>query len=134
MGKYFTINELCKSDTAKRNNIDNVATNEVIKNLNTLINTLDIIREEYGAPITITSGYRCYLLNKKVGGSNSSQHLKGEAADITAKDMNKLWNIINKLIQNKTISVDQLINEKNLSWIHISTKESNNRNMIFALS
>lgn len=137
MGKYFSTKELCASDTAKARKIDNTPTPDIECNLNTLIEVLDIIREAYGGPITISSGYRCKSLNDAVKGSTNSQHMKGEAADITCKDNKKLWNVINKLIADKKIQVDQLIDEKSVNgvpkWIHISYKRTGNRNMIFAI-
>jgi len=67
--KYFTINELCKSSVASKKKIDNTPSEEVKVNLERLINeVLDPIREEFGKPITVTSGYRCSKLNKEVGG------------------------------------------------------------------
>ena len=80
---YFTITELCYSDTAKAKGIDNSPTTEVRANLVTLVNTLlDPLREAWKSPIRVTSGYRCGVLNRAVGGSSSSAHLYGCAADI----------------------------------------------------
>ena len=83
MGKYFTINELTKSSTAQRLHINNNPTQEVKDNLNKLIdNVLDPLRELYGKPIIVNSGYRSFKLNKVVGGAKNSQHLVGQASDI----------------------------------------------------
>lgn len=80
---YFTITELCYSDTAKKKGIDNSPTTEVRANLLTLVNTiLDPLREAWKSPIKVTSGYRCGVLNKAVGGSTTSAHLYGCAVDI----------------------------------------------------
>ena len=69
MGKYFSIEELCKSDTATEKGIDNTPSSEVVEKLNMLIdNVLDPLREAYGKPIYVNSGYRCPALNKAVGG------------------------------------------------------------------
>ena len=71
--KYFSIKELCKSNTAIKNKIDNHSTPEIEKNLTILIeHCLDPIREKFGKPITVTSGYRCEKLNKLVGGKPNS--------------------------------------------------------------
>ena len=68
--KYFTIAELCKSDTADRKGIDNRCKKEHVANLMALVdNVLDPLREAYGKPITINSGFRSPALNKAVGGS-----------------------------------------------------------------
>lgn len=80
---YFTVEELCYSATAKRLGIDNSPNKEVVENLNKLVeNVLDPLREKYGKPIMVSSGYRCEKLNKAVGGAAKSQHLTGKAADI----------------------------------------------------
>lgn len=84
--KYFTISELTHSTKAKELHIDNTPFSyEVVDNLTNLTNNLlDPIREMWGKPLHVNSGYRCPALNKAVGGKPTSQHLKGEAADITA--------------------------------------------------
>lgn len=83
--KYFSISELTHSTKARELHIDNTPFSyEVVNNLTNLIdNLLDPIREMWGKPLHVNSGYRCLALNKAVGGKPSSQHLKGEAADIT---------------------------------------------------
>ena len=96
--KYFTIQELSHSDTAVARGIDNCPTAEAIHNLTKLVeNVLDPLREKYGKPIRISSGYRSAILNRSVNGATSSQHRLGEAADITvgSKEENrKLFEII----------------------------------------
>ena len=118
--KYFTIKELCKSSTATQKGIDNTPNSEIICNLEQLVdNILDPLREKYGKPITINSGYRCETLNKAVGGSKTSQHKFGLAADITAgskSENKKLFDLAQKL----KLPFDQLIDEQNFSWVHIS--------------
>lgn len=81
---------------------------------------LQPIRDKYGKPVTVTSGYRNPSINRLVGGSANSQHCKGEAADIKCEDNKELWDLIISMIDNKEITVGQLIDEKNLNWIHIS--------------
>ena len=120
--KYFTISELIKSATAKRLNIDNTPNEEVTANLKALVeNVLDPLREAWGAPIIVTSGYRSYELNKAVGGVKTSQHILGQAADIRSvsdskSDNKKLYELTKKL----GLPVDQCINEHDYDWIHIS--------------
>ena len=83
--KYFTIDELIKSATAQRKGIKSQfkPSDEVKRSLTALAEKiLDPLRAAYGKPIIVTSGYRCPALNKAVGGAASSQHVKGEAADI----------------------------------------------------
>lgn len=120
--KYFTIKELTKSNTAIKYNIDNTPNKEQYYNIILLIdNVLDNIREVYNKPIIVDSGFRCAALNKVVGGATNSQHLQGLAADIrtiedTPEENKKLWDIVIK----KGIVFDQMINEFNYNWIHIS--------------
>ncbi|MCB6635317.1 D-Ala-D-Ala carboxypeptidase family metallohydrolase [Bacteroides faecis] len=130
--KHFTIKELSHSDTALAKGIDNFPTAEAISNLIKLVdNVLDPLREKYGKPIRVSSGYRSAILNRSVNGATSSQHRLGEAADITtgSKDENrKLFEIIkNELL------FDQLIDEKNFSWVHVSFREGRNRKQVLKL-
>lgn len=118
--RYFTINELCKSTTAERLGIKNRPTDAHEENLRYLVDTLlDPIRELWGAPLYVTSGYRCDMLNTAVGGAHTSAHLYGLAADIiTGKGKaanSELW----RLIKNSGLPYDQIIDEKGGSWLHI---------------
>ena len=132
MGKYFTINELTKSSTASRLHINNTPSQEVKDNLNKLIdNVLDPLRELYGKPIIVNSGYRCPKLNKAVGGARNSQHLIGQASDIrtgtNTKESNKqLFN----LIKDSKLPFDQLINEYDFNWVHVSYSPRNRRQVL----
>lgn len=118
--KYFTIEELTRSTTARLRGIDNTPSQQVINNLIALVdNVLDPLREAWGKPIHVNSGYRCRALNKAVGGVPASQHMRGEAADITAggKEANReLYSLLRQL----NLPVDQAINEKDFTWIHVS--------------
>lgn len=130
--KYFTISELTKSATAQRLGIDNTASPEVASNLTALVhNVLDPLREAWGAPIIVTSGYRSPKLNSAVGGAKSSQHLKGEAADIRTvsdkpSDNKKLFDLIIKL----KLPYDQLIDEYGYNWIHVSYGSRHRRQIL----
>ena len=127
--KYFTLTELTKSATAMRKKIDNTPTEAVKKNLTALVDkVLDPLREAWGQPIVVSSGYRSPKLNRAVGGVASSQHLLGQAADIhTVSDKpsenKKLYDLIKKL----KLPVDQCINEYGYNWIHISYGPRNRR-------
>ena len=128
--KHFTIKELCKSDTATRRGIKNEPTEEVVRNLTALVdNVLDPLREWYGKPIYVNSGYRCPLLNKAVGGVANSQHLSGEAADIDVNDTKENRKLFAWIEEN--CEFDQLLWENGGAWIHVSYKRSgNNRQMV----
>lgn len=126
--EHFTLSEFVRSDTAERNHIDNTPTQEVIDNLRALCrNVLEPARVSFGAPIYITSGYRCPSLNKAVGGKPTSQHLRGESADLQVRGMENLRSLYN-VIKSRGV-FDQLLYESNgaTKWIHVSYKQSGNR-------
>ena len=120
--RYFTIEELEHSDTATKYKIDNTSNGETRTNLIKLIELLlDPIRTKWGKPIKVNSGYRCSKLNRMVGGVSTSQHVLGEAADITVgspEENRKLF----EMIISMNILFDQLILEDGGKWIHISLK------------
>lgn len=131
--KYFTMKELTKSSTADKLGIDNTPTPEASVSLSNLVtHVLDPLREMYGKPITVNSGYRCPKLNAAVGGAKTSQHMRGEAADITAgskTENKKLFELIRD-----NLPFDQLIDESNYSWMHVSyVSTSKNRKQILSL-
>lgn len=132
MGKYFTINELTKSSTAQRLHINNNPTQEVKDNLNKLIdNVLDPLRELYGKPIIVNSGYRCVKLNKAIGGAKNSQHLVGQASDIrTVQNTKESNKELFDLIKNSKLPFDQLINEYDYNWVHVSYSPRNRRQVL----
>lgn len=130
--KYFTLKELTRSATAEAKGIDNTPTPEVEKNLTLLVeNVLDPLRKLSGKPITVNSGYRCPELNKAVGGSKTSDHVKGFAADITGGSKEENERLF-YLIKNN-FNFKQLIDEKNFSWVHVSYDPSNLKNQILNL-
>ena len=132
----FTLEEMVRSTTAEAKGIKNIPSQDEIENLKELaVNVLQPIRDKYGKPIYINSGYRCPQLNRAVGGVNNSQHLcqRGAAADIRSEDNKELWDLIVGMVDNKEIEVDQLIDESNLSWIHISYNKGKNRKQILML-
>ena len=128
--KYFTIKELCESSTAKQKGIDNSPNSEIVNNLTQLVdNVLDPLREEYGNPIHISGGYRCPSLNKIVGGSKTSQHMFGQAADITVGSKTENEKLFN-LIIDMNLPFDQLIDEQNFKWIHVSFSKKHRKQIL----
>jgi hypothetical protein len=130
VSEHFSLEELTFSPTAKRLGIDNKPNETIINRLRYLCeNVLEPVRKLYGKPIVVTSGFRCEKLNKAVGGSGTSQHVKGEAADIrsvsdTPQDNKELYDCIIK----SGVVFDQLIDEFGYDWIHVSyTKQRENR-------
>ena len=124
--KYFSLSEFLNSATAKRLGIDNTPTFEVVDNLNKLADYLDVIREKVGKPIFISSGFRCPVLNKAVGGVSNSQHQKGLAADLICADMESLEKVLRE-----TGGFDQLIKEHRKGvksfWYHVSVAPRNGK-------
>ena len=136
--KYFTIEELCQSETAEKLKIDNSPTEEIIEHLTLLVDCLlDPLREAWGSPIIINSGYRCPLLNKAVGGSKTSSHMSGWSVDMRPKNgkMEEFKRFVIDFI--KTRFWDQCILEKsgNVEWVHLSlyNNSGKQRMMIFSL-
>lgn len=126
MGKYFTLNELIYSATAELKKIDNTPNGAIKKNLEILIEQLDKIREKWGKPIYINSGYRCPELNKAVKGVDSSQHLLGMAADLdTRKGLAENKKLYNLIVNN--FQYDQVFLENKGAWIHYSYVRPNRR-------
>lgn len=136
LSEHFTLSEMTQSSTADRYNINNNVGTFEYNNLQRLCKeVLQPIRNKYGEPIRVTSGYRCPELNRRLKGSASSAHLKGLAVDIDTPNNEKLFHLIIAMMNNGEISVDQLIDEKNFSWLHIGLKENpdNNRNQVLHL-
>lgn len=134
--KYFQLKEFLRSATAKRLGIDNTPSFEVVDSLKLLCeNILEPLRHEWGYPIRVTSGYRCLALNTAIGGATKSQHMKGEAADITTiadtpKSNQELFNLIVRM----KLPFDQLIDEYNYNWLHVSFTKEKPRGHILHLS
>ena len=138
LSKNFALNEFTKSVSAIRNDIDNSPNAEHIRNIQLLVKfVLQPLREALRSPIRITSGYRSENLNKLIKGSYkivkgkyvaTSQHCRGQAADIQFRVDGLMKN---KEIWDKVIELglpfDQMINEFDYSWIHISYNHEHNR-------
>lgn len=120
--KHFSVNELIETSTGLLNVPMQPEKNNLIKLVDSV---LDPLREMYGGPIHINSGYRSPIVNKKIGGAATSQHVKGEAADITAGSKIENKKLFNLIADN--LKFDQLINEKDFTWIHVSYSATRNR-------
>jgi hypothetical protein len=127
ISKHISIEEATLSPTALRLGIDNTPNEEVLINMKLVAERcFEPIRNWYNQPIKVNSFYRCEALNKAVKGSATSQHTQGKAMDISTgtKAGNKL---IYEWAKNNLI-FDQLINEYDYAWVHISYNKNNNRN------
>ena len=133
MAKYFVYSEFIKSEKAKALGINNLPrTPEQMDNILEVMRIMDRIREKWtkycednflqDPAIIITSGFRCDALNKALGGSKTSAHRVGSACDFEARNgQNKaLFGVCRKIL--KDIPFDQLINERNYSWIHLGIR------------
>ena len=122
MKQYFTIKELCHSDTADTYHIINIPDEEDLKNLNRLIDFLNPLRECWGSAIIINSGFRCEFLNGFVGGVNNSSHLTGNAVDMVPAngEFDKFIEFLKDYLKDKKF--DQCIVEstKYSKWIHFA--------------
>jgi hypothetical protein len=132
ISEHITYIEATQSPTAIRFGIENTPTEHQLFAMRIVASVcFEPLRQWYGKPIKINSFFRCTLLNQKVGGSSSSQHCKGEAIDISAgsKEENK------KLFDwcKANLVFDQLINEYDYQWVHISFRQGQNRNMVLAI-
>lgn len=124
LSKNLTLAEMLRSESAKRNGIKNIAPEEHINNMVQLAEKVfQPIREHFGIPIIISSGYRSKELNKAIGGSQTSQHSKGQAMDIDM-DNTSISNAILFHWIKDNLEFDQMIWEfgtsKNPDWVHVS--------------
>jgi hypothetical protein len=133
ISKHLSLAEVTRSETAKRRGINNIPTAEHLENFKLLAEKVfEPIREHFGVPIHISSGYRSQALNKAIKGSASSQHCKGEAIDI---DMDGSSNgVTNKMVFDfivANLEWDQIIHEfgtdSNPDWVHVSYTKGKNR-------
>jgi len=134
LSKNLTLAEMLRSESAKRAGIKNTPTDDHINNLEHLAEKVfQPIRDHFGIPIHISSGYRSKELNKAIGGSQTSQHSKGHAIDIDM-DNTPITNaqIFHWIKSN--LEFDQLIWEfgttKNPDWVHVSYAKSGNRKQV----
>lgn len=128
--KHFTFQEFERSDTASRLKIDNgmpeIAEAHVVELVDKL---LDPLREAWGGPLIVTSGYRCPELNRAVGGSETSAHTAGWAADLVpdGDDPRGVQGLVDFAIEWLTatgLPYDQLIDERSggSRWLHVGVR------------
>lgn len=135
LSPHFTLGELTKSQTALRMGMDNDPDEETIEAMTALcVEALEPIREHFGRPVVVNSGYRSPNVNRAIGGTSTSQHCKGEAADVEVPGLDNeelyLWAADN-------IDFDQLIleyytGEESSGWVHVShvSRETNRRDRL----
>jgi uncharacterized protein YcbK (DUF882 family) len=132
VSKHITLDEATNSNTAIRNGINNNPDSVTFERMKLVANKcFEPLREWYGKPIKINSFYRSQLLNVKVGGSATSQHVKGEAIDISAGNKVENKKLFDWICAN--LDFDQVINEYDFTWVHISYKSKGNRKQILVV-
>lgn len=135
ISKYVTYQEVTKSNQATALKLANIPNATQLKNLRLVCtNVFDKVREHFGKPIGISSGFRSVELNAKIGGSKTSQHCEGKALDI---DGDIFGGINNKLLFfyiKENCIFDQLIwefgSENAPDWVHVSYNEGKNRGQV----
>ncbi len=131
LSKNFVLSEITRSNTAKRLGISNEPSKEHLANMQVLITELIQPMRDALGPIRISSGYRSPQLNRAIGGSSKSQHCKGQACDLQFWKDGKMCNEeIYKWVLKSGLDFDQMINEFDFSWIHISLKDKKNRKQV----
>ena len=137
LSEHFSLHELTASQTATRKNISEQFTppENVLASLRFLcVNLLEKLRAlNNNQPLMVSSGYRCERLNRAVGGKPNSQHLRGEAVDIDFGSKAANRDFFNK-IKKSDIVFDQLLNEFDFAWIHISLKKEGNRKQVLNIN
>lgn len=137
LSKNLKLGEVTKSATAIKYGLNNKPTGEHLSNLIQIANKVfQPLRDHFGKPIAITSGYRSQALNDVIGGSSGSQHCKGEALDLDADVFGGIenWQIF-EFIKNN-LEFDQLIwefgDDENPAWVHVSYRSENNRGEVLS--
>lgn len=120
LSENFTLEEFTRSDAASRLGIINEPGEKELAALRVLVSrTIQPLRDKLGVPIHVNSGYRCPELNKAVGGVPTSQHQKGEAADLS---IDGKANDILEALENNNIPFDQAILYRKQNFLHVSLK------------
>ena len=125
----FTLKELTKSDTATRLGLDNTPNDEALENLKLLCEkVLQPVRDHFGKSVTVNSGYRSPESNAAVGGSKTSDHCKGQAADIEIDGLPNpelaQW-IMDNLDYTQLILEFYTQGQPNSGWVHVSFDPNN---------
>ena len=131
LSENFTLDELTNSEIALRRGIDNTPPADVLQNLRMLADGLERVRSVLGHPMRISSGYRCPALNMSIGGSRSSAHMSGLAADFTCPDFGSPRDVAMAIVTAaNSIDYDQVIHEGR--WVHIQFSDNPRRQVLTA--
>ena len=138
LSEHFTLGELTKSGSHPE--VYNIPSHEVIANLKRVCGWLEVLRERYGAPIIINSGYRSLQLNKRIGGVPTSNHLTGCAVDIRVNGMEQLIRyaaILLDYADETHQDFDELLIERNSHgaiWLHFAVRAKDNRRKVMFIN
>ena len=134
LSEHFKLGEMTRSSSHPE--VYNIPSHEAIANLKRVCGWLEVLRERYGKPIIINSGYRSPQLNKKIGGVPTSNHLTGCAADIRVENIEQLIRYAAILLDYADEShqqFDELLIERNrygAIWLHFAVRPKNNRRKV----
>lgn len=131
LSNHFDLQEMCQSSVAIKLGINNLPPEDCLSSLKYIcINILEPVRARYGAPIKVTSGYRCRHLNAAINGAVTSQHCLGQAVDVMGQSP---LDTVLLYVYLRCTNFDQLILEQkgNVTWVHVSCKPNavSNRHM-----
>jgi zinc D-Ala-D-Ala carboxypeptidase len=134
LSKNLTLNEVTKSSTAINHGIKNEPNAEQLENLKTIANEVfQKIRDHFGVPIKVSSGFRSEALNKKVGGSKTSDHMKGCALDIDMDGMSitnkQVFDYIRTHLQFRQL-IWEFGTDTNPDWVHVSYVKGDNKKQV----
>ena len=133
LSTHFTLEEFVASQWAARAGIENDPGPVELENLKRLAMTMEAVRYALGAPILITSGYRCPEVNRHVGGSATSMHVQGLAADFICPGFGTPYQVAKKLMGVEAVKFDQLILEYS-RWVHLGLAVTGKEPRLQALS
>lgn len=132
ISKYVTYKEATSSPTAIRNNIDNTPTKDILDNMkHVAVNLFDKVRDHFDNPLQVNSFYRCPALNTAIGGSKTSDHMRGFSIDVDG-----IYNTNTEIFHYVRLhcEFDQLIAEfkdgDHPAWIHMSLRKEGNRKQV----
>lgn len=129
LSEHFHLSEFVRSDTARAMGWDNVPPPEAVRRLHMLcLRVLEPVRQRIDAPLVVSSGYRSTKLNLAIGGSPTSQHIKGEAADIYTGAMDAAD--LHSLIIATVSEFDQIYLHRKNNFVHVSYRVGFNRNQV----
>lgn len=130
LSEHFSLDEFTASQEATRHSINNTPSEKVVENIRMLAALLEQVRELLGGhSIRISSGYRSLMLNRHIGSSDTSAHIRGWAADFTCPSFGSPIAVAKKIAESN-LKFDQLIYEG--TWVHISCNPQNRRQLLTA--